>query len=405
MKKIFYVFALVCAVMLTGCSKESQTPDGDRTKLWPAGKNGSELYGFINKKGEFEIPAKFDNVLSSFSCGWALVAEDGDYKFIDKSNKNSHAIEKEEFGGMYSFYYNYIRFVDGEYYGMYNNDFAIAIPSDYKVLGTPSADGLVYFSEDPTDDEGWGYLDMKGNVAIPAQWYGAHQFVDGMAVVVEKKGTKDEPKAYYGIINKKGNYITEPQKNYIYSVGEDRFVLEKSSGKAVLCDKNLTEYGSSYDEIDEFSCGLALVYKNEKGYGFIDAKGNEVIPCKYYRAGSCQDDVIWVKKESDSRYELLDKNGNSLIKLKEGESVARHFHNGLSCVYLYDKDSQEENYRYIDKDGNTVYKWTPGDEEEEAPARRAMKADNWEEMNRRSLLQTSVGALVIANEEARARRK
>ena len=41
MKKIFYVFALLCAVVLTGCNKERLTPEGDPTKLWPAGKNCS----------------------------------------------------------------------------------------------------------------------------------------------------------------------------------------------------------------------------------------------------------------------------------------------------------------------------------------------------------------------------
>lgn len=405
MKKIFYVFALLCAVALTACDSERLTPDGDKTPLWPAGKSGSEYMGFINKSGKFEIPAKFDGIYGFFSCGWSLVAEDGEYKFIDRGNNKSHEIEQEEFAGMYAFYYNYIRFADGKFYGMYDRNFNVAIPADYETLGTPSPDGLVYFAEDPSDEEGWGYLNMSGKVAIAPQWAGAHAFVDGMAVVVEKKGTKEEPKYYYGIINKSGNYILEPQKNYIESVGEGRFVMTKSSGKEVLCDKNLNELGSSYDGIYEFSCGMARVYKTDKGYGFIDKNGNEVISCKYKTAASYMDDVVWVKKDSESRRELLDKQGNSLIKLKEDEGIDSHFHNGLSCIYSYDSDVKEYSYRYIDKDGNNIYKWTPGDEEEEAPARRAPKADNWEEVNRRSLLQTSVGALVIANEEARARYK
>lgn len=402
MKKIFYVFALLCAVVLTGCN-ERLTPEGDKTQLWPAGKNGSEYMGFINKSGNLVIPAKFDYVYG-FSCGWAFVVEDREYKFIDKNNKKSKAVDGEELYDYY-FYYNYMRFVDGKYKGMWDNNFNVAIPADYPYLGMPSADGLVYFTEDASDEEGWGYLDMKGNVAIKPQWYHASQFVDGMAVVVEKKGTKDEPKSYYGIINKKGNYITEPQKNYIYSVGEDRFVMGKSSGKVVLCDKNLTELGSSYDEIDEFSCGLASVHKNEKGIGFIDAKGNEVIPCKYQSANYFADDVVWVKKDEEAKIELLDKNGNSILKLKENESPAGNFHNGLCMIASYDTETYEATYRYIDKKGNTIYKWTPGEEEEDAPARRAPKADNWEEINRKSVMQTNVGALMLANEEMRARLK
>lgn len=402
MKKIFYVFALLCAVVLTGCSKESLTPEGDKTQLWPAGKNGSEYMGFINKSGNLVIPAKFDYVYS-FSCGWAFVGEDREYKFIDKNNKNSKAVDGEELYDYY-FYYNYMRFVDGKYKGMWDNNFNVVIPADYPSLGAPSADGLVYFTEDASDEEGWGYLDMKGNVAIKPQWYSASQFVDGMAVVVEKKGTTDEPKYYYGIINKSGNYIAEPQKNSIMSVGESRFVMRKSSGKVVLCDKNLNEL-CSYDGIYEFSCGLAQVYKSEKGYGFIDAKGNEVIPCKYANAGYFADNVAWVQKDKDSRIELLDKSGESLLKLKDSEMYESYFHNGLCLIYSYDTDTYEYTYRYIDKKGNTVYKWTPGEEDGSAPARRAAKADDWKEINRQSMLRTPVGALILANEEMRALEK
>jgi len=401
MKKIFYLVALFAAVVFTACDGSSvQTPDGDKTKLWPAGKKDSQLMGFINKSGEFEIPAKYDNAVG-FSCGWAFVIEDGEYMFIDKNAKNKHSVDKEELVEVY-FMYNHLLFKDGDYYGMWDNDFATVIPADYKYLGEPSADKLVGFSEDMSDSEGFGYLDMKGNVAIEPQWYHGAAFVDGMAVVTEKKGKDPDASYKNGIINKKGEYLIEPQKNYLWSMGENRFAMYKSNGKEVLCDKNLEELSGSYDGLYPFSCGLARSHKDGKGYGFIDKNGQEIVSCKYLHANNYLEDMVFVQKDNDSKWEVLDKNGNSILKLKEGEyPLDEGFHNGLACVYSYDDDAKANSYRYINKNGETIYKWTPGDEDEEeddAPFNR-------ESLRRMSIMQSEVGALFLNYEEAKQRMK
>ena len=399
MKKIFYLVALFAAVMFTACDGSSvQTPDGDKTKLWPAGKKGSNLWGFMDKKGNLEIAAKYDAVYG-FSCGWAMVKEDGEYQFIDKSAKNKHSVDNEEKVDYY-FFYNHCRFKDGIYRGMWDKDFAVVIPADYVILGRPTADKLVYFSEDKNDEEGYGYLDMKGKVAIEPQWYDAYNFVDGMAVVMVKKGKDSDVSYKYGIINTKGEYIVEPQKNSLYSMGENRFAMRKSNGKFVLCDKNLEELSGSYDDMEPFCCGLSLVEKEEKGYGFIDKNGQEIVSCKYMYAEEYSDDLTFVVKDADSKVEVLDKKGESILKLKEGEGPYSSFHNGLALIGNYDSDANEYNYRYIDKNGETVYKWTPGDEDDDdddddddAPAR-------WRKANRRSIMQSEAAVLFDNYERA-----
>ena len=401
MKKYFYLIALIAAVVLTACDSSVQTPQGDKTKLWPAGKKGSKLWGYMDKNGNLEIAPKYDKVYG-FSCGWALVVEDGEYMFIDKSAKNKHSVDKDELSENY-FYYNYCPFQDGKYYGMWDKNFAVVIPADYEYLGYPTADKLVSFYEDVNDDEGCGYLDMNGNVAIEPQWYSAYDFVDGMAVVVVKKGSGSDASYKYGIINKKGEYLVEPQKNRLFSMGENRIGMQKSNGKYVLCDKNLEELSSSYDNLYPFSCGMAQVYKNEKGYGFIDKNGQEIVSCKYMYAEEYFDDLAFVAKDADSKVEVLDKKGESILKLKEGEEPYYSFHNGLALIRNYDSDSKEYNFRYIDKNGETVYKWTPGDEDDDdddddAPAR-------WRKANRRSIMQSEAGPLFLNYERAMQRKK
>ena len=400
MKKYFYLIALIAAVVLTACDSSVQTPQGDKTKLWPAGKKGSNLCGYMDKNGNLEIAAKYDKVYG-FSCGWALVVEDGEYMFIDKNAKNKHSVDKDELS-LYHFYYNYCNFKDGDYEGMWDKNFAVVIPADYEYLGCPTADKLVAFAEDYDDDEGWGYLDMNGNVAIEPQWYDIYDFEDAMAVVVVKKGSGSDASYKYGIINKKGEYLVEPQKNSLYSMGENRFAMRKSNGKFVLCDKNLEELSGSYDDMNPFCCGLSMVEKEEKGYGFIDKNGQEIVSCKYMYAEEYSDDLTFVAKDADSKVEVLDKNGESILKLKEGDVPYDSFHNGLALIRNYDSDSKEYTYRYINKSGEVIYKWTPGDDEDddddEAPAR-------WRKANRRSIMQTEAGPLFLNYERAKQRMK
>ncbi len=400
MKKIFYLVALFAAVMLTACNSDTQTPQGDKTKLWPAGKKGSSLWGYINKSGEHEIAAKFDYA-STFSCGWAFVIEDKEYMFIDKNLKNKHSIDKDEFCDEF-FYYNHLRFEDGNFVGMWDKDFSVVIPADYEALGAATADKLVAFAEDSDDDEGFGYLDLNGKVVIEPQWYYAYDFEDAMAVVVVKKGSGSDASYKYGIINKKGEYLVEPQKNALFSLGENRIGMQKSSGKVVMCDKNLEEISGSYDRGEPFACGMVRVYKEEKGYGFVNKNGEEIVSCKYKSARTYEDNVTFVKKDADSKWEALDKNGESLFKLKEGEYIYSGFHNGLALVYSYEDDAV--NYRYIDKDGQTVYKWTPGEDEDDDDD-EAPRADNWEELNRRSVLQSEKGGLFLNYERAQELKK
>ncbi len=394
-KSLFFAIALMSAAIFTSCG-DTLTPQGDKTQLWPAGKNNSDQMGYINKKGDFKIDPKFD-YCESFSCGLALTVKDKDYTFIDKSGKKVKAVDAEAIYDNY-FYYNLYTFRDGDYKGMWDNKFNVAIPADYKYLNAATKDGLIACSEDGKE---WKYINTKGKTVITGEWVSAASFVDGMAVVVEKVGKDDDYSYRYGVIDKKGNYIVEPQKNGLSCVGEGRLGMSKSNGKVAIVDKALNEIGSSYDGgHDAFSCGLIAVYKSEKGYGFIDKDGNEIVPCKYANVWTYTDDVTFVRKDAESNWEALDKKGNSLFKLKEGDYPENGFHNGLALIYHSEYDEKTYkysfNYRYVNKSGETVYKWEPGEDEDEAPAH------DWKELDRKSVMRTEAGAIILNNEEMKA---
>ncbi|MBQ2540708.1 MAG: WG repeat-containing protein [Paludibacteraceae bacterium] len=341
----FFFAALVGLVLLTSCDGDNGTWQTSKDKRWWAGEDGTNLFGYIDENGKMAISANYASVCA-FSCGWAWALEDGEKQFIDKDGKS---VIPDPFPYDDFFYFNRIRFKEDGKYGMYDENWKVVIPAEYKYLGSCTEDGLIAFSEDGE----YGYLDKDGKVVIQEQFYDVYSFAGGIAVVFEKKD--DEYR--YGIIDKKGNFLVDFQKKFLKNLGEGRVAFQNAStGKFGMMDKNGNEIISAkYDYINPFTCGLAIVQKGDK-YGFINTKGEEVIPCRYHDAYYFYDDVVFVQKSSDSRRECINKKGETLFSLKEQERVSEPFINGLALV----RSSDYKQWRYINKKGETIYKWEKG---------------------------------------------
>lgn len=75
---------------------------------------------------------------------------------------------------------------------------------------------------------------------------------------------------------------------------------------------SFTEAVHQFDELYPFSEGLAAVKKNDK-FGFINTKGELVIPCQYQYAGSFKDGLACVvKDEEDNNISFIDAKGKML---------------------------------------------------------------------------------------------
>ncbi|MEM8719709.1 MAG: WG repeat-containing protein [Cyanobacteria bacterium P01_G01_bin.39] len=113
-----------------------------------------------------------------------------------------------------------------------------------------------------------------------------------------------------------------------------------------------------FESAHSFSNGLAAVKKYGK-WGYIDKKGNEVIPFQYDDAWSFREGLAAVKQdtvlEGDGKWGYIDKKGNEIIPFKFNSSG--EFYNGLLSVskkqYQYSKYS-ERKYGYVNKKGQVV---------------------------------------------------
>lgn len=149
-------------------------------------------------------------------------------------------------------------------------------------------------------------------------------FHDGLAAVI-KDGK-------YGYINGKGNEVIPVQYEF-------HDISDSSEGYEELTIRN-------------FSDGLVAVAKftidDELGipipkWGFMDKKGNIIIPFQYANVGDFSEGICAVDEGA-----YIDKEGNLIFK--KDNSLTNDFHNGLALI----KNWEDYSYIFVDKKGNDV---------------------------------------------------
>ncbi|MFP4847190.1 WG repeat-containing protein [Winogradskyella sp. PE311] len=115
-----------------------------------------------------------------------------------------------------------------------------------------------------------GYLDKKGNTAIPLKFKTVSDFYNGKALVKDINTNK------YGIIDNRGNYIIQPNYRHIskYFYKSDIIMVRNDSGKTGYINAKgepISEFKYEYGL--DFSEGFAFVYSRANGCEFIDKTG------------------------------------------------------------------------------------------------------------------------------------
>lgn len=219
-----------------------------------AGVKIGDKWGYIDRKGKLVIPAKFDSA-DSFCGGRAVVGiKNGDtfkFGFIDKTGKfvvePTHHYISGFTDGVAQFS-NDIKFTRKPTYFLQDGPATFGLmDANGKVIVEPRYSSIFTFYDglaQATYQEKWGFIDKAGNWQENFGGHITRNFSEGLAGAFT-------PEDGYGFLNKKGEFVIEPQ----------------------------------YTEVKEFSGGLAPV-KKDKTWGFIDKTGKMVIPAKFVTAES-----------------------------------------------------------------------------------------------------------------------
>ena len=159
------------------------------------------------------------------------------------------------------------------------------------------------------DTEKYGYYGPDGDIAIPAKFDMADEFLDGLALVmigdkyglIDKTGTAVIPAIYddisYGI---RGNF-------------RDGLTSVKLNGKWGLIDRTgVMVIPAIYDEVAYFSEGLLAVCIDNK-WGFVNAAGEPVIPVKYDDVFEFEDGYCSVKL--NEKHGMIDTTGREVVPI------------------------------------------------------------------------------------------
>jgi len=292
------------------------------------------------------LNGKYDYV-SGFSEGLAIVKNLNLYGFIDATGKEVIPVIYEDAD---LFKDGLARVKKDGRYGYIDKTGKEVIPIIYYNIGSFS-EGLAWIKMgDKYNPDKYGYIDKTGKEVIPPIYSYASDFEDGVAIV-----RKD---SFYGLIDKKGNEISLFYNEiYPFSEGIARVVeyrgFERRKIFGYIDNKGNEIVPPIYDMAEDFKEGFARVYAyDEKGngfYGFIDKTGKEVIPLIYNEAGDFNEGLARVGKHlyrSQYAYGFVDKTGKEVIPLTYQQ--VGDFKEGVAWV------SNGNKRGLIDKTGNII---------------------------------------------------
>ena len=212
-------------------------------------------WGFIDKKNTIKIPFIFDNV-SNFNEGLNLVGilenKKLKYGYIDKKG---NFIIPPQYDNARSF----------------SNNFA-----------------AVYLKEK------WGFINKKGQQITPFKYCDIEDFKNNVAIVSTQCNFEEYDdiaigSRIMGLINKKGEEIIPLEHDRLRIWNKKPVVEITKENKTALYNlkgEEIIPFGK-YQSINRFDEKTKLIEvtkdDNKLGYvnGFVNLKGNEIIPCKY----------------------------------------------------------------------------------------------------------------------------
>ncbi|MCU0436292.1 MAG: WG repeat-containing protein [Raineya sp.] len=236
--------------------------------------------------------------------------------------------------------------------GYINQKGEIAIPPVF-LNGYDFSDGLAAVRKDGL----YGFIDKKGKWAIEPQYDYADNFIKGLTIVY-----KNEKPVF---INKKGERILPPVYNSLFFVDNKRAVISTihSRKRGVLDIKSkILLVDTTFNYISSFQNGVALVRKNHPfienkvQYGVIDKQGKYIVPFNKYELIRHYSGGFAIVKRKDStniygeKYGVINTKGNLLFEIPDEISISSE--NDFFDGYL--KIRLENSEAYINSKGKIV---------------------------------------------------
>lgn len=308
-------------------------------------------WGFVDTSGVLKIPMQFDDA-NPFSDGLAAVQMRNKWGFIDRSGKSVIApkffsVKKfSESAAFVELVENKWACIDKTGKTLFDLDANVSSVDDFK-------EGLALVHRSSTAE----FRNKKGEKVFAEFERHSLPFSEKLACVsVSPNGWNYS----YGFIDSAGKVVVEPKYARAGSFseglacvcvheGEQEMLPKYPLGKwGYISQTGTVAIAPAFEDAGNFHDGMALILVGEQGLcGYINAKGETVIPAKYIRGFDFSDGLALVREDTTWKY--LDKAGKVVIT-SDGYLCA-NFHDGRAMVAkLKDssvlKNAGAENYKF-----------------------------------------------------------
>ncbi|REK72019.1 WG repeat-containing protein [Paenibacillus paeoniae] len=364
-------------------------------------------WGLIDRKGTYLVKPQYENSSLSFNEGLADVYKNGKWGYIDLSGKEVIKLQFPEQPG--DFVEGLAAVSDGDYWGFINKEGKTVIDFQYVdvsnfykgyALALTENKGIVFIDKngkvtaetymdyvDPLlytdpyiysdyvwlmDESGkWAFYSYDGKVIIkptyetplPFQWRDymidqINMFSDGKAIVINDKYERfllDEKGKEMPVMSKYDGSPSLVVGSYKEGMIAASLLNENKSPTWGFLDQTGKEVVSltSYSEIQDFQEGLAAVGNKDGAWGYINKKGQTVVPHSYDYALPFENGLAWVMKKG--KWGMIDPKGKVIVPIKyealdEQWQQMGEFQDGYLLVF------NGKTYNFVNAKGQEVYK-------------------------------------------------
>lgn len=329
---------------------EGFTPvDKNTENIYPAyiNKNGTRMWGYIDKQGKFIIPPAYEWVEDFNDHGLAKVSLNGYSAIIDKSEK---MVIEPIYDYISDFLENLVVASRDNYYEVLDTKGQIVIKSKDHIgdfhnglatIGRPTQNGSYLY----------GYIDVEGKAVLEPVFEQAGSFQNNKALVK----IKDKK---YAVIDKKGTILMELNYKNVQQLSDDILIYTDENnlmGYITYDGHKLTD--ARFIDAHPFKDGFAVVndskdYSTSK-YGVIDTTGNFVIPSQYASIRYIGENMFAASIKAFDSYcddfcakSIVNSKGVRLTDYKYYDIGG--FNDGITSV------SEDTLTYFIDKNGNKI---------------------------------------------------
>jgi hypothetical protein len=202
----------------------------------------------------------------------------------------------------------------------------VMIPPKYE-MAFPFREGLAVVM---TSEGSVQMIRPDGSVALPLKGYAwAASFSGGRAAVTVKKFFgKIERQGY---IDHTGDLVIPCQYKKAGSFSEGKAVVYTDENRGLVIDPQGNKLFSFINvQIFDAFCEGRLLYLEKGLWGFMDARGEKIIPAQYERAYAFREGLAAVKKQGQWQY--IDPSGAEAFSLPLGIKYVTSFSEGKAVV-------------------------------------------------------------------------